>query len=127
MRTIAERVDQLGVVFPFEAELYNNGRPLAEFVGHPLLDVVRPTRPAGRDARSATASTPTRPVLALLPGSRKKEVRYLLPPDVRCRGAARGAKAGSRSSRCAESLDADDLAAALGGAVTVSDRARRHV
>ncbi len=41
IRTIAERVDRLAAVFPFEPDVYNrDGRPLAEFVGHPLLDVV---------------------------------------------------------------------------------------
>ena len=72
---------------------------LAEFIGHPLLDVVRADAPAGRDARRATASTPTARVLALLPGSRKKEVRYLLRADVRGRDARWPARAGSRSSR----------------------------
>jgi lipid-A-disaccharide synthase len=79
VRTIAERVDKLGVVFPFETDLYNNGRQLAEFIGHPLLDVVRPTRPAA-ETRARYGLDPGRSVLAILPGSRKKELRYLLRP-----------------------------------------------
>ncbi len=74
---IRERVDKMAVVFPFEADLYNtDGRQLAEFVGHPLLDVVRATRD-----RAATCAEygldPERPVLALLPGSRRKEVALI--------------------------------------------------
>lgn len=81
VRKIARRVDRLGVVFPFESSLYNNGRQLAEFVGHPLLDLVRPTR--SRDETLARYQLdPSRRVLAVLPGSRKKEVRLLLPPAV---------------------------------------------
>jgi len=44
VRKIARRVDRLAVVFPFEAPLYAGSGARAEFVGHPLLDRVRPTR-----------------------------------------------------------------------------------
>jgi lipid-A-disaccharide synthase len=113
VQTIAERVDKLGVVFPFEADLYNNGRPLAEFIGHPLLDVVRPTRPAP-ETRRRYGLDPDRPVLALLPGSRKKEVRYHLRPM--CEAAVRLAAEGWQPIvALAESLSLDDLGEALGG------------
>jgi len=78
---LAQRVDRIGVVFPFEAPLYNNGRQLAEFVGHPLLDLVRPTR-TREETRERYQLDPDRPLLALLPGSRKKEVRHLLPAAI---------------------------------------------
>jgi lipid-A-disaccharide synthase len=91
VRKIARRVDRIGVVFPFEAALYNNGQVaggarangsrLAEFVGHPLLDVVHPTH-TREETLARYGLDPTRPVLALLPGSRKKELRYLLAPGV---------------------------------------------
>lgn len=117
VRTIAERVDKLGVVFPFEPALYNNGRQLAEFIGHPLLDVVRSTRPAS-ETRARYGLDPERPVLALLPGSRKKEVSYLCRPM--CEAAAQLAKQGWQPIiALAESLSPDDLRAALGGAVEV--------
>jgi lipid-A-disaccharide synthase len=113
VRTIAERVDKLGVVFPFEADLYNNGRQLAEFIGHPLLDVVRPTRPAP-ETRTKYGLAAERPVLALLPGSRKKEVRYLLRPM--CDAAARLAAEGWQPLiALAESLSPADLEEAIDG------------
>jgi lipid-A-disaccharide synthase len=112
VRTIAERVDKLGVVFPFEADLYNNGRPLAEFIGHPLLDVVRPSRSAG-ETRARYGLDPQRPLLALLPGSRKKEVGYLFGPM--CDAATRLVGEGWQAVvALAESLSVDDLAEALG-------------
>jgi lipid-A-disaccharide synthase len=115
VRTIAERVDKLGVVFPFEADLYNNGRQLAEFIGHPLLDVVRPTRPAA-ETRARYGLDPQRPVLALLPGSRKKEVRYLLRPL--CDAAVQLAAEGWQPIvALAELLSPDHLAEVLGGPV----------
>jgi len=79
VKKIAQRVDRLAAIFPFEPDLYNQERPLAEFIGHPLVDVVRPTR--SRDETLARHHLdPQRPLLALLPGSRKKEIRLLLKP-----------------------------------------------
>jgi lipid-A-disaccharide synthase len=81
VRKIARRVDRMGVVFPFEPSLYNNGRQLAEFVGHPLLDLVRATR-SREETLARYQLDPARRVLAILPGSRKKELRWLLAPTV---------------------------------------------
>jgi lipid-A-disaccharide synthase len=113
VRTIAARVDKMGVVFPFEPELYNNGRPLAEFIGHPLLDVVRATRPRA-ETRARYGLDPERPLLALLPGSRSKEIRYLLQPM--CEAAERlHAEGWQAVVALAEALTPDDLRAALAG------------
>jgi lipid-A-disaccharide synthase len=77
IRKIARRVDRLAVVFPFEVPLYGGGAHV-EFVGHPLLDRVRITR--GRDETLRRCGLdPARPTVALLPGSRQKEVSYVLP------------------------------------------------
>jgi len=122
VRTIARRVDRMGVVFPFEPALYNEGRELAVFVGHPLLDVVRATRT--RDETLARYGLdPARPVLALLPGSRKKEIDYLLAPGL---AAARllAAEGWQVIVAKAHTLTHDDLAAAAEGmlpAVPVAD------
>jgi lipid-A-disaccharide synthase len=115
IRTIAQRVDKLAAVFPFEPAVYNtNGRPLAEFVGHPLLDVVHATRaPAETRARYGLATD--RPVVALLPGSRKKEVGFLFGPM--CAAARELAAEGWQPIvALAASLGDGELRAALGGA-----------
>ncbi len=76
---IRQRVDKLGVVFPFEADLYNRGGDeLAVFLGHPLLDVVHTTRDRAA-TRSRYGLDESRQVLALLPGSRRKEVDLIGP------------------------------------------------
>jgi len=112
VRKIARRVDRLGVVFPFEPALYNNGRELAEFVGHPLLDLVHPTRP-GAETLARYGLDPRRPVLALLPGSRKKEIRHLLAPSLAA--AQRLEHEGWQTViALAHTLRRDDLVAALG-------------
>ena len=113
VRKIARRVDRLGLVFPFEPALYNNGRMVAEFVGHPLLDVVRPTR-TREETLARYQLDPTRPLLALLPGSRKKEIRHLLAPGLEA--AQRLAREGWQVVvAVAHTLSRDDLTAALGG------------
>jgi lipid-A-disaccharide synthase len=91
IRKIARRVDRLAVVFPFEAPLYAGSGARAEFVGHPLLDRVRPTRT--RDETLARHGLdPAKRLVALLPGSRSKEMHLLLPvmADAAERLAARG-------------------------------------
>lgn len=78
VRKIARRVDRLAVVFPFEPDLYADRLPGVEFVGHPLLDRVAATR--GREETLARHGLdPARRTVLLLPGSRAKEIDYLLP------------------------------------------------
>ena len=117
VRKIARRVDRLGLVFPFEPELYDvpaaDGRPLAEFVGHPLLDLAHPTR-SREETRARYGLEPQRPVLALLPGSRHKEIRLLLPPALAAAQVL--AREGWQPILArAHTLTRDDLRAAAGG------------
>jgi lipid-A-disaccharide synthase len=77
--TIARRVDRLAVVFPFEPAFYAAHGCSVEFVGHPLVDRVRPDRSREETLRRYGLD-PTRRTLALLPGSRAQEVRYLFDP-----------------------------------------------
>ena len=50
----------------------------AEFVGHPLIDMVRTTKTKEEFCKSYKLD-PRKPIVALLPGSRRKEVRFILP------------------------------------------------
>lgn len=75
---IARSVDRVAVVFPFEAALYERAGVKAEFVGHPLLDVVHVTRSREETLRRLGLD-PSRRTIALLPGSRRREVEYHLP------------------------------------------------
>lgn len=78
---IMARADRLAVVLPFEAELYGRAGSRVSFVGHPLLDRVVPAQ--DRAATLKRHGLPPRArLLALLPGSRRGEVRYLLRPMV---------------------------------------------
>ncbi|MDA2917351.1 lipid-A-disaccharide synthase, partial [Nitrospinae bacterium AH_259_B05_G02_I21] len=77
-------VDRCLVVLPFEADFYRARHVEAEFVGHPLLDLVTPPSDRAGFVRNVGLD-PARPVIGLLPGSRQAEIRYLLPT---LRGAA---------------------------------------
>jgi len=75
---IAEIVNAIVVVFPFEVELYKAAGVDVRFVGHPLTDVVS-SGYSKIDARKDLGLDPARRTIALLPGSRKKEIMHLLP------------------------------------------------
>lgn len=119
IRKIASRVDRLGVVFPFEAELYNEAGdpashdPLAVFVGHPLVESVRPSR-SRQETRERHGFAADKPLLAILPGSRKKEIRLLLAPAL---AAARSLRAEGWQAgvALAPTLTEEDLIEALDG------------
>jgi lipid-A-disaccharide synthase len=78
VKRIAELVDKMLVIFPFEAEIYRaEGLPV-EFVGHPLLDALGEERK--REEIAADLNIPLgQPIVGLLPGSRRQEVSRLLP------------------------------------------------
>jgi lipid-A-disaccharide synthase len=78
VKKIAEIVNAIVVVFPFEVELYKAAGVDVRFVGHPLTDVVC-SGYSKIDARKYLGLDPTRRTIALLPGSRKKEIMHLLP------------------------------------------------
>jgi lipid-A-disaccharide synthase len=81
IKKIVERSSRLAVVLPFEKELYGLAGDRVSFVGHPLLDRVAPAQ--GREETLARHGLPKySKLLALLPGSRRAEVRYILPPMV---------------------------------------------
>jgi lipid-A-disaccharide synthase len=91
IRTLRDTVALMLVIFPFEEEIYRRAGVPVAFVGHPLVDLVPPAPPAD-EARRGLGLDPARPVVALLPGSRRKEVDHHLPrllESVRRLGAAR--------------------------------------
>jgi lipid-A-disaccharide synthase len=80
VRRIAARVDRLAVIFPFEPEVYAGTGLDVDFVGHPLLDRLTPLATRDRaEVRRALSLGSDRPLVLLLPGSRRNEVRRTLP------------------------------------------------
>ncbi|MCL4684507.1 lipid-A-disaccharide synthase [Myxococcota bacterium] len=79
--TIAARADRLAVIFPFEVDVFAGTGLRVDFVGHPLVDRLSAVRARWQreTARAALGLPADRPVLVLLPGSRRNEVRRMLP------------------------------------------------
>ena len=78
VETIRKFIDKLIVIFKFEQDFYRKLGIEAEFVGHPLLDIVKPS--AGKEAiLKEFGLKEGQPVFALLPGSRSAEVKRILP------------------------------------------------
>ncbi len=72
-------LDTLYCLFDFEPELFRGYPVDAHFVGHPLVELVKPECDRGTFFRESGLD-PARPLVALLPGSRKGEIERLLPP-----------------------------------------------
>jgi lipid-A-disaccharide synthase len=76
LHTAGRAFDRLAVTLPFEEELWKRAGVDARYVGNPALDVAPRSR---REARVELGVAGERPAVALLPGSRRHEVRRLAP------------------------------------------------
>lgn len=79
LELIRRTVDRMLVIFPFETALYREAGIPVTFVGHPLVDLVRPASDPGAFLSGLGLSS-GRPVVAVLPGSRPQEIAHNLPP-----------------------------------------------
>jgi lipid-A-disaccharide synthase len=79
IKLIARLVRKMIVLFPFEVPFYEAAGVDVEWIGHPLLDIVKPTL-SQEKAFQQFGLDPKRRTVALLPGSRMHEVERLLPP-----------------------------------------------
>lgn len=74
VKKIRKHVDRMLVILPFEKPFYEKWKYEATYVGHPLVDVIERYQATG-DVRPLS----DRPIIALLPGSRKQEILVKLP------------------------------------------------
>ncbi|MBA3972209.1 MAG: lipid-A-disaccharide synthase [Bacteroidetes bacterium] len=72
---IKKVVDKMFVILPFEKEFYQRFDYPVDFIGHPLLDAVANY---GKEKNTLELGS-DKPVIALLPGSRKQEIATMLP------------------------------------------------
>ena len=77
IRTIRESVSKMFVILPFEEKLYLDEGVDAEFLGHPFVDLVRPSR-TREESQKKYSLSPKLKTIGLLPGSRMNEVNSLL-------------------------------------------------
>lgn len=79
---IKKYIDKVLVLFPFEVDFYKKYDVDVEFVGHPLLDDIRPElfeKAYQNDLRQRYGIKPDQKVLGLMPGSRNFELNHHLP------------------------------------------------
>ena len=79
IKQIKTNVTKMLCIFDFEEDLYRKAGVPVEYVGHPLVDAVKPHL-SREEFFTKAGLDPGTPTVALLPGSRQKEVAYNLPP-----------------------------------------------
>jgi len=78
VRTIKRLVRQMAVILPFEKDFYASKGMEVAFVGHPLLDEIEVRQSRGEFCKKYHVN-PQSEIVAILPGSRKKEILSVLP------------------------------------------------
>ena len=80
VKKIKRVIDKMYVILPFEEGFYiNKHNYKVDFVGHPLLDAIENQKEFNRQEFLAKNKLSSKPVIALLPGSRNQEIIKLLP------------------------------------------------
>ena len=81
VKQIRNNVDELFTILPFETEYFRKHGIEVKYVGNPILDAISAFKQQSGDTESFRKSNnlDQRPIVALLAGSRKQEVNYMLP------------------------------------------------
>ncbi len=74
---LAKYTSAIASIFPFEADFYRQTGANVHYVGHPLLDFVRPSLSREESCRRFCLDI-NKPIIGLMPGSRRKEIKRLL-------------------------------------------------
>lgn len=74
---IKKNIDRMFVIFPFEVDFYKKYDYAVDYVGNPLLDAIEDFKP-NPDFKKINHINDTKPIIALLPGSRYQEVEKML-------------------------------------------------
>jgi lipid-A-disaccharide synthase len=82
VKLLRKYVSRALTIFPFEEKFYRDRGVNATFVGHPLAELPEPSGTREQFARSCGLD-PAKPWIALMPGSRRKEVLRNLPEMLR--------------------------------------------
>lgn len=81
VKKIKKYVDRMYTIFPFETEFYRKYNYAVQYGGNPLVDAIaeRPFRQETFAEFIQLHQLPDKPIIALLAGSRRQELRYVLP------------------------------------------------
>ena len=78
IKKIKRDIDQLFVILPFEKDFYKKHDFEVTFVGHPLIDAIANRTPIDEQEFRKKHQLSNKPIIALLPGSRKQEISKML-------------------------------------------------
>ncbi|WP_310991068.1 lipid-A-disaccharide synthase [Aequorivita marina] len=79
IKEIKRDVDEMYVILPFEKEFYEEKHNFpVHFVGHPLIDAIHDRAQVDPETFKSENGLDERPIVALLPGSRKQEIKKML-------------------------------------------------
>ena len=79
IKAIKRDVDAMYVILPFEKDFYEGKHQYpVHFVGHPLLDAIATRKEVSEEIFKKENGLDERPIIALLPGSRKQEIAKML-------------------------------------------------
>ncbi|MFH1441155.1 MAG: lipid-A-disaccharide synthase [Candidatus Omnitrophota bacterium] len=78
IKTIKEYISKMIVLFKFEEDFYSRHGIKADFIGHPLLDIVHPSMDK-KQFLAESGIDESKQIIALLPGSRVSEIKNILP------------------------------------------------
>ena len=79
IKAIKRDVDAMYVILPFEKDFYEEKHQYpVHFVGHPLLDAIAARKEVSEEVFKRENGLDERPIIALLPGSRKQEIAKML-------------------------------------------------
>ncbi|AIG31055.1 lipid-A-disaccharide synthase [Flavobacterium psychrophilum] len=79
IKAIKNDVDKMYVILPFEKDFYEKKHHFSvEFVGHPLIDAINNRQKTNATQFKKDNNLDGRPIIALLPGSRKQEIEKML-------------------------------------------------
>ena len=77
-KKVAKIVDKVACIFPFEYDVYKEAGAHVEFVGHPLVDIVKPSM-IEEEAMAFAGKEEGKKLILLMPGSRLMEIEKMLP------------------------------------------------
>ena len=77
-KKVAKIVDKVACIFPFEYDVYKEAGAPVEFVGHPLVDIVKP-KMTKEEAMAFAGKEEGKKLILLMPGSRLMEIEKMLP------------------------------------------------
>lgn len=77
-KKVAKIVDKVACIFPFEYDVYKEAGAYVEFVGHPLVDIVKPSM-TREEAMAFAGKEEGKKLILLMPGSRLMEIEKMLP------------------------------------------------